>query len=265
MKKTNPDFGAFPSMRSVSRASLIGILENVRDKVLAWSLELEKKGVLGEGMTFAEKEKRDAAAVVFRGRTETTIILMMSTNPDPEDPLSIDKEHTRIAKVRNASKHQLQIAIEAVPDVDLPEFAKSLRLHKPAVVHLSGHSGDDGSLVIRDADGQAVEMTPEGIARMLAVSSATTRLVVLSACYSAALADLLVADIDCVIGMTADVDDDAAVLFSELLYGALFDGVSVNDAFETALGAVMARHPEQGGNPVLKCKAGIDPKVVRIV
>jgi hypothetical protein len=99
---------------------------------------------------------------VFRTRRETTIVLMMSANPDPDDPLYAEKEHSRIAKVRNASKHQMQI--EAVPDVDIPEFAKSLRLHKPNVVHLSD-GGDDGSLVIRDADGQAVGMAPEGLAR----------------------------------------------------------------------------------------------------
>lgn len=259
------DFRRYQAIRSVSRVSLFGILDAVRAKVLDWALALEKRGVLGEGMTFGTREKRSAEGVVFRSRPETTVVLMMSANPDPDDPLYVEKEHSRIAKVRNASKHQTQIAIEAVPDVDLPEFAKSLRLHKPNVVDLSGHGGDDGSLVIRDADGQAVEMTPEGLAKMLAVENKTTRLVVLSACYSAALAELLVVETDCVIGMTADVDDDAAVLFSEMLYGALFDGASVADAFDTALGAVLARYPEQSGNPVLKTKARVDAKTVRVV
>lgn len=35
----------------------------VRARVLDWSLELEKEGVLGEGMTFSESEKRQAAQV----------------------------------------------------------------------------------------------------------------------------------------------------------------------------------------------------------
>lgn len=261
----NEDFRRYPCVRWVSRASLFGILEKVRAKILDWSLALEKKGVLGEGMTFGDREKRDAATVVFRSRPETTIVLMMSANPNPDDPLYVEKEHSRIAKVRNASKNQTLIAIEAVPDVDLPEFAKSLRLHKPNVVHLSGHGGAGGSLVIRDADGQAVEMTPEGLAKMLSVENRTTRLVVLSACYSVALADLLIESIDCVIGMTADVDDDAAVLFSEMLYGAIFDGMSVAESFDTALGAVLARHPEQSGNPVLKTRNGVDEKAVRII
>lgn len=35
----------------------------VRARILDWSLELEKKGVLGEGMSFSETEKRQAAQV----------------------------------------------------------------------------------------------------------------------------------------------------------------------------------------------------------
>src|SRR5262249_51822471 len=44
LKSTNPDFGRLPSMRSVSRAAIASILEGVRNEVLSWSLELEKKG-----------------------------------------------------------------------------------------------------------------------------------------------------------------------------------------------------------------------------
>lgn len=45
----------------LSRASVAGIVESVRNLVVEWSLEMEKAGVLGEGMTFSQRE-RDIAA-----------------------------------------------------------------------------------------------------------------------------------------------------------------------------------------------------------
>jgi len=49
----------------VGRASVVGILEAVRNKILAWSLELEKNGILGEGITFSQKEVQKASHVTF--------------------------------------------------------------------------------------------------------------------------------------------------------------------------------------------------------
>lgn len=46
----------------VSRSSVAGILDSVRNIVLEWALNLEKQGVLGEGMSFSETEKEKAAS-----------------------------------------------------------------------------------------------------------------------------------------------------------------------------------------------------------
>ncbi len=47
----------------LSNNSLWGVLEAVRNLILNWSLQLEKKGVLGEGMAFSEDDKKTAASV----------------------------------------------------------------------------------------------------------------------------------------------------------------------------------------------------------
>jgi hypothetical protein len=44
----------------VTKANAFGLIEAVRDTVLRWSLELEQNGILGEGMTFSEQEKKSA-------------------------------------------------------------------------------------------------------------------------------------------------------------------------------------------------------------
>src|SRR5690606_11313778 len=38
----------------VPRTSVVGILDAVRNTILRWALELEEKGVIGEGMTFSK-------------------------------------------------------------------------------------------------------------------------------------------------------------------------------------------------------------------
>lgn len=265
LQTSNDEFKYLPAERFFSGTSFVGIVEGVRAKVLDWSLALEKRGVLGEGMTFNEKEKREAAEVVFRVSNATAVVLFLSANPDPDNPLDVEKEQSRIVKVRNGSKYQTKVHIEGLPDLDFPEFAKSLRLHAPSVVHFSGHGEADGSLVMRDENSKTFEMKPQGLARLLALQKGTIRLVVLNACFSSMLADLLIADIECVIGMDDEVSDDAAILFAQTFYGAMFDGATVADSFETSSAAVAARYHDETHVPQLKVKVGVDPTKLRLV
>ena len=46
-----------PSL-GLSTVQIHGIVEKVRSRILKWSLDLEVQGVLGEGMTFTQKEKQ---------------------------------------------------------------------------------------------------------------------------------------------------------------------------------------------------------------
>lgn len=46
-----------PALR-FSTVQVQGIIEKVRSRVLEWALDLETKGVLGEGMTFSQEEKQ---------------------------------------------------------------------------------------------------------------------------------------------------------------------------------------------------------------
>lgn len=54
----------------LSYAELSGIIDAVRNIILDWSLKLERSGVLGKGLTFAENEKRAAAPVTHQFFTQ---------------------------------------------------------------------------------------------------------------------------------------------------------------------------------------------------
>jgi hypothetical protein len=44
---------------------IYGIISTVRDKILEFSLELEKQGILGEGLTFTQQEKMAANNITY--------------------------------------------------------------------------------------------------------------------------------------------------------------------------------------------------------
>lgn len=45
----------------LSRATIVGIVDAVRNLIVDWSLQMEAAGVLGEGMTFSQREREKAA------------------------------------------------------------------------------------------------------------------------------------------------------------------------------------------------------------
>lgn len=47
----------------ISHGTLVGIVSGARNTVLSWALQLEEQGVIGEGMTFTETERKAAAAL----------------------------------------------------------------------------------------------------------------------------------------------------------------------------------------------------------
>lgn len=115
---------------------------------------------------------------------------------------------------------------------------------------------------MRDQDELPVGLHPEGVARILAQRKDCIRLVVLNACFSQNLAELVREHIDCVVGMHRKVSDDAAILFAETFYPALCDGVSVGEAFEASRATIHARFPTENEVPQLLTRNGIDAHAV---
>jgi hypothetical protein len=228
--------------RFFDRAGFRNILDCVRDKVLTWALALEQEEVLGRKAAEPPEHNRaapDRASGVQVQRVST--LLMMAVNPETEEEdeqLLVAQEQQKIFDARDASRFQDSIRIEPLRDASFARLAKSLRLHKPTAFHLSGHGRPDGSIVLFDEENQPYAMNAEGLAKLFCVHKGSLKLVVLSCCHSQVLAMLLTTDIDAVIGMDGEIDDDAAILFSDVLYNALFDGATVGDAFNTAHSAL---------------------------
>jgi len=109
----------------VSPAALAGILDTARTTVLNWTLELEQKGVLGEGLSFSEKERTAAAQVP----SITNLFVGPVQSP----------------QIQQASPQAVQIALAPQIDLDqlrnflasLKESSDQLRLSSQQAAELS--------------------------------------------------------------------------------------------------------------------------------
>jgi hypothetical protein len=83
-----------PSLH-VARTSFAHVLHAVRDAVLNWSLELEKDGIIGDGMTFNPEEKQIAAAKAdeLARQVNITIIGTMTDSSLQQGSDSANQEH----------------------------------------------------------------------------------------------------------------------------------------------------------------------------
>ena len=172
------------------------------------------------------------------------VILLLAANPSDTGRLALDREaraiHVELKRSGYRDRFDFQTRWAAEP-LDL---LRELRELKPTVVHFSGHGGartgavlssvdgrhvvaagnsrpERGGVYMQDAAGNALVLSAQAIAQALDAAGASVKLVVLNACYTAPIADALLAHVDCVVGMTGSIHDDAARSFAIGFYGGL--------------------------------------------
>jgi hypothetical protein len=167
------------------------------------------------------------------GRPSMIKVLLLSANPI-DAPLSIDEEFRAIdAKIR-ASDHRDDVQLIPHGAVRLEDIPGLLMRHKPHVVHFSGHGAATGiALTAHDGTGRIVP--PDALANIFQALKDNVRVVLLNACDSAPQAEAIVSVIDCAVGMSDEIKDNAAIAFAAAFYEALGYGRSVQIAFDLAL------------------------------
>ena len=135
------------------------------------------------------------------------------------------------------------------------------------VIHYIGHGAYDeegtknGILMLEDANGMPHKVTGEELGGLM-LDERSLRLVVLNSCegartshvdpFSGVASALLRCGLPAVVGMQAEITDDAAVVFSDRLYTALAEGFPIDAALAQARRAIFAAgHDVEFGTPVL--------------
>jgi hypothetical protein len=190
------------------------------------------------------------------------VILFLAANPCGTDRLDLDREARSIHAELRRSGYRDRFDFVTRWAAEPLDLLRELRELRPTIVHFSGHgrrggtsmSGTEGArdvvdepapggdepqgLVFQDAKGNPQVVPPDAIAETFGAAGTSVKLVVLNACYTAPLAEALLSHVDCVIGMSDSIRDDAARSFAVGFYGGLGDRRSVAEAYKHGRAAI---------------------------
>jgi hypothetical protein len=153
---------------------------------------------------------------------------------------------------------------------NMTALRRRLRHEAFHVFHFVGHGfyrpdWCDGVLVMEGRNGRPQEVTGEELGGLLNEYD-LTRLVVLNACegarsgasepFSGTAQSLIQQGLPAVVAMQFEITDDAAIVFSHELYGAIADGYPLEAALAEARRAIRDEgNPTEWGTPVLYSRA----------
>lgn len=60
LQLNQPEFLRFPILRRIGQTKMLNVVEQVRNRLLDWSLALEQQGILGENLQFSQQDKNRA-------------------------------------------------------------------------------------------------------------------------------------------------------------------------------------------------------------
>lgn len=190
---------------------------------------------------------------------EKTKILFLAANPVENALLKLDKEIREItAKIRMCEYRDSLFLISgwAVQPDDLLQL---LNEHRPQIVHFSGHGTETGAIILTGSHGQPQPVSKEALVHLFKTMRDNIRVVLLNACYTQVQAEAIVEHIDCVIGMSQSIGDQAARIFAASFYRAIGFGRTVQDAFDQGVTALLLEGIQEADTPQLLVRKGIDP------
>ncbi|WP_437279476.1 CHAT domain-containing protein [Sorangium sp. So ce375] len=191
-------------------------------------------------------------------------ILFLAANPSGTTKLALDEEARSIAEKVRLAEHR--DSIELIPGLAArpDDLLQLLNLHKPHIVHFSGHGASAGIFLVGARGGPKLVAT-KTLRELFRTLRDNIQVVFLNACYSDAQAQAITTHIDVCIGMSDSVDDKSAIAFAASFYRALAFGRPVKQAFEQGQLAIKLAKLPRSDVPRLVTKTGIDAANVVLV
>jgi len=181
-------------------------------------------------------------------------ILILAANPTNTGRLRLDREVREIGEGLRRSNERDRFELIPRFAVRVDDLRRSLLDHSPQIVHFAGHGeGNDGILVEND-QGQAAQVPNEALADLFELCAGHIECVVMNACYSDVQAEAIAKHIPYVIGMKADISDDAALEFAVGFYDAIGAGRPIQEAFRFGCNAIALKGIPEHLIPVLTKK-----------
>lgn len=185
-----------------------------------------------------------------KAQAEAVRILFLAANPQDTTPLRLDQEVRDIAIALQQARFRESFDLRQQWAVRISDLQRALLQHQPSILHFSGHGGPDGCIYLEDNTGLSRPVSGLALARLLS-SFKEIRCVLLNACYSQAQAAAMAENVDCVVGMSTRIGDQAATAFSTSFYQALAYGRDVQAAFDLGCAQILLDGLEEEDTPQL--------------
>ncbi len=179
----------------------------------------------------------------------TINILFLSSSPEGEDRIRVDKELRILEELLESAKLRDKISLTPKVAVKSDTISKAMLTVNPEIVHFSGHSDVDG-IAIENEDGESVFFPVEGLDRLFQLFKDKTKCVLLNSCYSEEQAEIISNHNMFVVGMNDSIGDDAAISFSTGFYQAIGAGKDYEFAFDMGM-VLIAQHIDDIDTPTL--------------
>jgi CHAT domain len=205
-----------------------------------------------------QRRRRLAArqAQPVRDRAPAPVILFLAANPRGTGGLELADECATIQRELRMVNHRDQLRFEARWAVSIDDVMRHVTELEPHVIHFGGHGQDTG--ILFQESGQPQLVSTRALTMVIGATAQHARVVLLNCCHSAAQAEQLRTETDCVIAMDGAVHDAAARVFATRFYGALGNGRSAGNAFAQGIAALAAHQLPDEWLPRCVTRDGID-------
>jgi hypothetical protein len=188
-------------------------------------------------------------------------ILFLASNPADTPMLRLDKEARAIDEALRQAEYRQRFEIIQHWAVRVSDLQACLLRHEPNIIHFSGHGSETSEIVLENASGTSQALPAEALSRLFGLFKEHLRCVVLNACYTQFQAEAIADQIECVIGMSKAIRDEACLNFSNAFYQALGYGKDIQTAFELGCLQIDLQGLAEGDIPRLLAKRR-EPKTI---
>jgi CHAT domain-containing protein len=180
--------------------------------------------------------------------TEKIRILFLSANPWTTSRILVDEEAREIFERIQEGPYRNRFELHKHTATRAIDLQRLLLLHKPHIVHFSGHASKKHKLILGGAPGRGKTIDQQGLVAVLALYNHHLRLVLLNACFTKTQARSIAEVIDYSVGTGRGIGDKGSVAFAGAFYRALGFGKSIREAFDSARAElVLTRLPRTQG------------------
>ncbi len=166
--------------------------------------------------------------------TEKIRILFLSANPWTTSRILVDEEAREIFERIQEGPYRERFELHKHTATRAIDLQRLLLLHKPHIVHFSGHASKKHKLILGGAPGRGKTIDQQGLVDVLGLYNHHLRLVLLNACFTKTQARSIANVIDYSVGTGKGIGDKGSVAFAGAFYRALGFGKSIREAFNSA-------------------------------